>query len=153
MPSAQIESPTATQLAYRRAWWAALKSGEYRQTREGNLNYFTPLYQYYCVLGVACELAPYFKVHLTPKYRMHDDHPNEPDFGCVAYDGKHFGKAPQEVVEALGLVDVWGANSDSSKPSLSDLNDNYGMSFDLLADELATGNYFVDGTPLDVEDL
>lgn len=72
----------------------------------------------YCCLGVACDVL------------------NVPFVG-----GR--GHAPLALVKELGLKNASGESVEGLAPSLIDLNDVEGLSFNQIANHLETGAYFV----------
>lgn len=119
-----------------RRWVAALRSGEYAQTREALHNAETGGY---CCLGVACDLF----VRAHDGYEWRDD-PNAPVTQLPAVAGHDFLTAdhllPRPVAEWLGIpgaaapeVVVEGSDYWDDLAPLHELNDR-GLPFDEIAD-------------------
>lgn len=113
----------------RQKWLNALRSGEYKQGR-GNLR----VGDEYCCLGVACEVL---KDELNLSVGESD--------GVTLY-GSNQATAPSQLEDALGLYGPCGEHRDlqSGGPALTDLNDDEMWSFNQIADEIETGNYWRD---------
>src|SRR5438094_6314255 len=101
--------------ALAKAWVAALRSGEYEQTREVLCKRDA-----YCCLGVLCEVA--IKLGVPVKKSMSN--------GVVRYDRKLCG-VPPSVQKAAGLADDCGIFEDG-RDSLTGRNDR-GDSFSEIA--------------------
>lgn len=102
-------------------WITALRSGDYEQTTEvlrGDVGF--------CCLGVACDIHA-----KETKMEWSDDR---------SYM-QHLTDLPEEVVEFYGLPFSKGILveilNNSNPVDLTILNDNYGYSFSMIADELA----------------
>lgn len=103
-------------------WIEALRSGKYKQGRG-----FLKKDNCFCCLGVACEI---FKEELN--LEVTDD-----EYDCSN------DYLPLKVVKFLNLVSDSGANVDPNiDMTLVMLNDDMGMSFEEIANELETGAYF-----------
>ena len=125
---------------FAKRWVAALRSGEFKQTR-GMLHWSqSDRDEGYCCLGVACELF----------YRERpEDLKRTIDRGVIFYDGCKYS-LPDLVIRSLGMVSL-GLNGSSGKPSdkslmsipggeediegwsLSEINDK-GATFEQIAD-------------------
>lgn len=118
-----------TQEQLRTEWIARLRSGKYQQTRsclhipgEGH-----------CCLGVACEI-------LVEEGRMTRGPDLELSKPQAMFDGSSTLLSP-EAVTAFGLRDGAGSCAIGERSSLTSLND-YGRTFDEIADDLETGDYW-----------
>jgi hypothetical protein len=108
----------------RAEWIAALRSGEYRQTTDGNLR---DSYGW-CCLGVACDVAVRHGITSEPKMA---------DGECL-FEGDATASLPPSVLEAFGIHSDLGDFRDTTlelggEVSLSSANDQ-GVSFAEIAD-------------------
>ena len=111
----------------RQKWLDALRSGEYKQS-------ISQLHSEdgFCCLGVAC-------VVLKDELGLKVETSYENDF---SYDGARV-TAPDKLVDALGLYSEFGDLPDKTG-SLASLNDGEVYTFEQIADEIETGNYWRD---------
>lgn len=109
------------------AWVDALRSGDYRQGR----SYLQDDQGRFCCLGVACEVARQHGVEVEVERSEHSH---------MVYDGSS-AYPPKQVKEWLGLVDAGGRFNrgtveDCPTNTLYGLNDNWGWTFDQIADAI-----------------
>lgn len=107
----------------RKKWIEALRSGKYKQGK-GRLHNLEP--ETFCCLGVACHL-------------FLEGRPLE-DGSCVSYN-TNTALMPTDLMLELGLVTHLGG-SRLPGPALSSLNDQFGKTFEEIADALESGNYW-----------